>query len=273
MIVKKDHIVQLDADHPGFRDPEYRQRRDLIAIASEEYDGNPESIPIIKYTDTEQEVWRYVSRELHTLNQKYACEEHLHGLQLLEISQSEIPQLRFITEKTVKYTGFQMAPVAGLVPAKEFLENFYHGLFDSTQYVRHSSQPGFTPEPDIIHDVLGHSGGLCNKTITNIVREIGKAAMIADEAHLRELERIYWFTIEYGLCKEGKQIKTFGAGNLSSFIDIERCIKDTSCHHPFIIEDVIKTPYDPTIPQRNLFIVDSLEECLEQVRDYCAAIK
>jgi len=269
----KFHVVELEADHPGFNDLEYRHRRDFIALESEKYDGSVGSIPLIEYTETEKEVWRFVAGNLKKLNDKFSCEQHIEGLKLLDISFEQLPQLRDISEKMVKYTGFQMAPVAGLVPTKEFLESFATNIFPSTQYLRHHSQPGFTPEPDMVHDALGHSGGLCDHTLTDIVREIGLAAALADEQTLKQLERVYWFTIEYGLIWEGKKLKTFGAGNLSSFIDIQRCIEAKEWHRPFYIEEVINTPYDPTIVQETLFIVDSLADCLAQVRDFCRSIK
>src|SRR5690606_35429822 len=109
---------ELDADHPGFNDIEYRNRRDMIAMASEQYDGTVESIPVIEYTETEKEVWRHVIGKLKKLNPIYACEQHLEGLKLLKIDDNDIPQLRDISKLMVKHTGFQMAPVAGLVPTK-----------------------------------------------------------------------------------------------------------------------------------------------------------
>lgn len=273
-MIVNPHIVELDAEHPGFKDIEYRQRRDMIALASEQFKGSPDTIPLIEYTEKEHDVWRFVSEKLSSLNQKYACEVHLEGIKALGISKDKIPQLRHISELMIEKTGFQMAPVKGLVPGKEFMRSFAEGIFYSTQYIRHTSQPGFTPEPDIIHEILGHAGGLYDPVISKIAREIGNAALkTEDENKLKELENIYWFVIEYGLVREGNKIKTFGAGNLSSYIDIERSVEDKKGHYPFDVEIVAKTSYDPTITQEKLFIADSFNDCYIQIKQYCNQIK
>jgi phenylalanine-4-hydroxylase len=274
MIINPE-TIELDADHPGFRDMEYRARREMIARASDQYKGTPETIPIIKYTDTENGVWRYVFEKLQSLNKDYACESHIEGIKALGIVTGDhIPQLKHISEIMIKKTGFQMAPVKGLVPGHEFIRSFAEGIFYSTQYIRHHSQPGFTPEPDIIHEILGHSGGLCDQVITRIAREIGNAALrTSDPERLAELGSIYWFTIEYGLVKEDNKIKTFGAGNLSSFIDLQRSVEDPSCHRPFEIEVIAKTPIDPTLTQDILFVANSFEDCYLQVKQFCDTIK
>jgi phenylalanine-4-hydroxylase len=267
------YIVHLDADHPGFKDDEYRKRRDFIAIESEKYNGTIESIPIIKYTEKEINTWKYVYDKLIELSPYYAFSEHIIGLSELEICRDEIPQLRYITEIMVKKTGFQMVPVKGLIPGKIFMQSFAEGFFYSTQYVRHHSTPGFTPEPDIIHEILGHASGLYSKIVSKIAKEIGKAALKTDDQEkLKKLENIYWFVIEYGLVKEDGKVKTFGAGNLSSFIDLKRCVEDKECHKPFDIEVIANTSYDPTITQKTLFLAESFEDCYNQVRDYCNSL-
>jgi len=267
------YIVELDADHPGFRDEEYRKRRDFIALESEKYNGSIESIPIIEYTDKELETWKYVYNRLIDLSSYYAFNEHVSGLSELGINGEEIPQLRYITEIMHKKTGFQMVPVKGLIPGKEFMQSFAEGFFYSTQYVRHHSTPGFTPEPDIIHEILGHASGLYSKDISKIAREIGNSALkTEDKDKLKKLENIYWFVIEYGLVKEEGKIKTFGAGNLSSFIDIKRCVEEKECHKPFEIEVIAKTSYDPTITQKTLFVAESFDDCYKQVKDFCNSL-
>lgn len=273
-MIVNPHVVELDAEHPGFKDIDYRHRRDMIALASDQFKGSPETIPLIEYTDKEHEVWRFVSEKLSDLSERYACEVHLQGIKELGISKDTIPQLRTISQIMINKTGFQMAPVKGLVPGHEFMRSFAKGIFYSTQYIRHNSQPGFTPEPDIIHEILGHSGGLCDPVISKIAREIGNAALRTDDPEkLKELESIYWFVIEYGLVKEDNKIKTFGAGNLSSFIDIERSVEDKNGQYPFEVEVVAKTHYDPTITQEKLFIAESFDDCYMQIHQFCNQIK
>jgi phenylalanine-4-hydroxylase len=265
-------IVELDADHPGFKDPIYRTRRNHIASLEKEYHGTIETIPVVEYTPEEHGVWEFVFARLHAKVQKHAYVHHLRGLELLGLDPKKIPQLKELSKTLNKATGFRMVPVAGLVEPRLFLTKLGEGIFLSTQYIRHHSQPGFTPEPDIVHEVIGHAPQLIDPIIAAITREIGLAAQRANNEELQALERLYWFTIEYGLCREDGGLKAFGAGNLSSFIDIERCVSKEVEHRPFNLKEIISTSYDPTKPQPKLFIVDSFEEALKEIRSFCKTV-
>ena len=164
-----DVTVHLGDDHPGAVDPEYRARRNaLAALAMDWQPGTPP--PIATYTDAEQEVWRIVCAELHNLHQRLACAAYLEGKERLQLPEDKIPQLVEVNELLKPLTGFQYVPAAGLVPLLEFYGTLADGIFHSTQYIRHHSVPLYTPEPDVIHEVVGHGNCLAHDRFAALYR-------------------------------------------------------------------------------------------------------
>ena len=195
--------VHLGQDHPGFNDPAYRTRRNEIAAAAMAWTPG-EPIPHVDYTESEHEIWRIVCRELHDKHEKYACREYLEGKARLGLPEDRVPQLSEVTAGLRPLTGFEYHCAPGLVPLREFYGALADRVFHSTQYVRHPSEPLYTPEPDIIHEVIGHGNMLASPRFAEIKRLAGDAArrVETDEA-LQIIADIFWFTLEFGVIREG----------------------------------------------------------------------
>lgn len=258
-------IVELDPDHPGFRDPAYRERRNHIAqIAIDYTPGSP--IPDAPYTEEEHEVWRIVNRELNEAHEKFACKEYLECKRVLSLSEDHIPQLSEVSERVEKISGFKLEPVGGLVLPRVFLETLGNGTFLSTQYIRHYSTPLYTPEPDVVHETLGHATMLANDKVAEITRLVGSAVKRADEEHLDRLSKIYWFTIEFGVLRENGDPKAYGAGLLSSAGELAAL--STTEMRPFDLDVIGRQEYDVTMFQPFLFCADSFEQMYTTMKDY-----
>src|ERR1041384_7054999 len=216
MRLDRNSLVQLDPDHPGFRDHEYRARRNAIAqIAMSYQPGSP--IPTAPYTDLEHGVWRTIMEALGPAHRAHACAEYLDCLDRLAFDTDRIPQLGEVSQKVEAISGFRLEPVAGLVEPRVFLESLARGVFLSTQYIRHHSMPLYTPEPDVAHEIIGHAVTLANKQLAELNRMFGEAVRrTTSTTELDRLARVYWFTIEFGVLRENGQIKAYGTGLLSS---------------------------------------------------------
>ena len=261
-----EELVQLDPDHPGFRDPVYRQRRNAIAKLALDYRaGNPP--PTVEYTDAEHSVWRTVWEHLAPLHATNAVAEWRDGAAELDLDQRFIPQLAEVNENLKSSPGIEMLPVAGLISARGFLCSLGRGVFLSTQYIRHHSMPLYTPEPDVVHELVGHATSFFRPEIVRLTRLFGEAAVNADEETLRQLERVYWYTLEFGAAREKGDVKAYGAGLLSSFGELGRFASEAELK-PFDLAEIAKTPYDPTSYQKVLFVAPSFAEMEKRVADW-----
>ncbi len=251
-------LVELDPDHPGFRDRGYRERRNAIAQLALDYRAGA-AVPIAPYSDDEHAVWRAVWRELAPLHERFGCATYRACSARLAMDPLRIPQLAWINARTASTTGFTMLPVAGLVSARRFLDYLADGVFLSTQYIRHHSRPLYTPEPDVVHELVGHAAMFMDPTYARISRAFGAAARDADDARLTALERIYWYTLEFGLVREGGELKACGAGLLSGAGELATFTMRTELR-PFDLAAMAARPYDPTGFQPVLFVAESFAE-------------
>lgn len=263
---QRNAIVQLDPDHPGFRDQEYRARRNRIAqIAMEYKPGSP--IPDAPYTAEEHQLWRVIRDALEPQHQRHACAEYLECMRRLELPRERVPQLSEVSAKVQAMSGFRLEPVAGLVEPRVFLETLADGIFLCTQYIRHHSTPLYTPEPDVVHEVLGHAVTLASERLAELNRLVGHAVKrtTSPEA-LERLSRAYWFTIEFGVVREVGEIKAYGTGLLSSAGELEAMRRAEL--RPLDLEAASRQDYDPTKYQPVLFCADSFGAVYETLRDY-----
>ena len=262
--VTAPQLVALDADHPGFHDEVYRRRRNEIARTAVEYDGDG-PVPDVAYTDDEHEVWREVWRNLSPLHERYACDEYLAVSDRVALPRTRIPQLAEVNAAIEPLHGFRMHPVAGLVSAGAFLTRLHERVFLSTQYMRHHSVPLYTPEPDVVHELIGHAATFGDERFVALNRAFGEATMRArDEEAIERIGRVYWYTLEFGVIREDNRVKVYGAGLLSSFGELGRFETEEPLL-PWDVETIASTPYDPTHYQQRLFAAPGFETMFDDV--------
>ena len=260
--------VHLADDHPGADDPAYRRRRNEIAAAALAWrPGEP--VPRVDYTEEEHAIWRTVCRELAPKHERLACRAFREAKAALALPEDRVPQLDEVTDRLQPLTGFEFHPAAGLVSLDKFYGSLADRVFHSTQYLRHPSGPLYTPEPDIVHEVIGHGNLLADPGIAEVKRLAGKAARRCETAEgLQYLADVFWFTIEFGVIREEGELRCYGAGLLSSFGEIDEFrgadVRPLDFHAMATLE------YDITHYQPILFACDGMGELTDRVGGFFA---
>ena len=250
-----ESLVELDPDHPGFRDAQYRKRRTEIARLALDYrTGDP--VPEAVYSAEEHDIWRKVHELLFPLHRDRACREIVDLQGVLPLSAERIPQLEDLNVRLSATSGFRMEPVAGLVEARTFMRYLGRQVFLSTQYIRHHSRPLYTPEPDIVHELVGHAATLVHPAIAELSRVLGVATELASDEEMIRLARVYWYTLEFGLVAEQGIVKAFGAGLLSSVGELSEFDQNAKLMD-WNLDRIAETSFDPTDYQGTLFVAPS----------------
>jgi len=251
--------LELEPGHPGLGDEGYIQRRKELFALCRKHRLENLGPPLIDYNAEETRIWREVSPKLDELHLRYACQIYLNAKRELAITRDEIPQLRHLSDRVRGETNMHLVPAEGALPYRTFYEYIAQRGFPVTQFIRHGSHPEFTPEPDMIHDCLGHVPPLMNQDYAELLTLIGKAAATTRTGEqLLALKRFSWFSIEFGLIEEAGATKVFGAGILSSTGEIPYSINSPDVkREPFVTDVVINTDYDPSRMQDHLFIAPS----------------
>jgi phenylalanine-4-hydroxylase len=248
-------IVELGIDHPGAHDPLYRRRRDEIAALARAHQGSDP--PILTYTGDEHATWRVVCARLRDLHQRHGSVRYLDGKRQLGIADDRIPQLADLSQQLERLHGFRIRAIEGLIDSRRFLCALGERVMSSTQYLRHPSRPAYTPEPDVVHEVIGHLPLFVDPDFAAMSIRLGRAAARATDGQMALLDRLYWYTLEFGMIEERGEPRAYGAGLLSSFGELTHAYSAAVERAPFDVERAISTPYHFSAMQDLLFVIPS----------------
>ncbi len=265
--------IVLDPKHPGLNDKQYVARRTELFHLARDYRLHNKGIPIVDYTSQENEIWRYISEKLISSHLKKACDIYLTGKELVNLDTQKMPQLHNLQKQLQAKHHIGIVPAEGLLHGRTFHHYLRQRAMPATLFIRHHGDPEYTPEPDAVHDVLGHVPPLMNTEYVDIIQLIGRAVQTANEEELIAWSRVYWFTIEFGLIKEHNELKVFGAGLLSSFGEMDYCFSDNVERRPFSLDEVITTDYDTSRMQHIIFVIPSLDALKAAVLELMARFK
>lgn len=218
-----------------------------------------------KYTPEDLSVWSLLfKRQVKNLKQK-ACSEYLQSLQMMNevLNPHELPNFERINQWFKKHTGWEIQCVPGLIDVEDFFDLLAEKQFPSSTWLRSKDKLDYLEEPDMFHDIFGHVPLLCNPSYSNFVHEFGKLGkqLKGNAERLTELQRLYWFTIEFGLISEQDELRIFGAGIISSFHEsISSLSSKEVTHLPFDLNNIIQTDFCTSELQQTYFVINHLEQ-------------
>lgn len=218
------------------------------------------------YTAEDHETWDILfARQSRQLPGR-AAEAFLRGLDVLKLSKPGIPDFEELSERLTKATGWQVVAVPGLVPDEVFFDHLANRRFVAGNFIRRRDQLDYLQEPDVFHDVFGHVPMLADPVFADYMQAYGQGGLRSlGFGSLNKLARLYWYTVEFGLVREGGDLKLFGSGIVSSHGESEFALDDPSPNRiRFDLERVMRTNYRIDDYQQVYFVIDSFEDLLRR---------
>jgi phenylalanine-4-hydroxylase len=261
---------------------------------------------VVRYTEEEHRTWAelYARQELAIRGK--ACDEFLHGLTLLNLPRDHVPQLRDVSRALCSETGWEIAPVPGLIPFDDFFQLLADRRFPAANFIRRHDELDYLQEPDIFHEIFGHTPMLTHPYFAEFTHTYGKLGLAASEEDRVFLARMYWFTVEFGLIQPpgeeprfddalngigggserpamdgrarlsdenrsrakdcSRPVKIYGGGILSSIGETEYAVGKQPLRKRFNILDALRTPYRIDIMQPLYYVIEDLRELYELTR-------
>jgi phenylalanine-4-hydroxylase len=227
-----------------------------------------------KYTPDDHRVWGEIFAKRMEQLAEFGSEVFLSGSRAINLRPDCVPPLMDVNSRLKALTGWSSHGVPGYIPAKAFFAFLAQRQFPTTVTVRPRSMMNYLPEPDIIHDVFGHVPLHADPVFADFLQTYGKAALHTnDPNHTERLARLFWFTVEFGLIREGGKIKLYGSGLISSEGEGHHALESPRVdRRPFDMETVCDTSFEIDHYQPILYVLDSFEQLRDAMMMYAERI-
>lgn len=227
----------------------------------------PNAAGYIEYSEVENQTWQSLYHRQILAVEGRACDEFIRGLKILGLNADAIPQLPDISAALTQATGWAVEPVAALIPHDQFFTLLANRKFPAATFIRTPEELDYVQEPDIFHEVFGHCPLLTEPLFAEYVEAYGKLVLAFDEQDLPLLQRLFWFTVEFGLIQTDKGPRIYGGGILSSYQETLYCIESTvPQRHEFDPVAALRTPYRIDILQPVYFTIHSFEQLYDCIK-------
>jgi phenylalanine-4-hydroxylase len=220
------------------------------------------------YSEEEHAIWRYLFERQQRLLAGRACGEYLDGLKGLGVAAKGIPEFERLSDILDRATSWRIVAVPGLVPDEVFFGFLAQRRFPSTCFIRRRDQLDYLQEPDVFHDIYGHVPMLMNPIFADYMQAYGEGGLKARQlGHLKQLARLYWYTVEFGLLASPAGLRIYGSGILSSAGESIYGLDDPRPRRlRFDLRRIMRTDYHIDRYQETYFVIDDFEELFAATR-------
>jgi phenylalanine-4-hydroxylase len=220
------------------------------------------------YTDDQHAVWSTLYQRRMPVLRSTASRVFLEGADAIGLASDRVPDLTLMNLRLTPRTGWKAVPVGGFLPANEFFHSLARREFPTTVTIRPLERLDYVPEPDIFHDVFGHVPLHADPVFADFLQRFGAvAAKSAGPVQTRQMARLFWFTVEFGLIREGNGVRVYGSGLISSHADAANALGPTCRHRPFSLDAVLDQPFQIDELQQVLFVVEDFRELFDAVAE------
>lgn len=237
-----------------------------MAKSSRYESKHPDQDGRIHYTAEEDLIWRDLRERQAKLLPGRVCDAFLKGLDLLALSPDRVPQLCEIDRRLGETTGFGVAPVPALISPRRFFELLADRKFPAATFLRRREDFDYLQEPDVFHEIFGHCPMLTNQTFADFLEKFGRLALSLDRKYIWLLQRLFWFTVEFGLIDTPQGPRVYGAGIASSAGETPYALESEAPERrPFDPVTVCRTPYRIDIFQTVYYVIEDFQELFDLV--------
>lgn len=222
------------------------------------------------YTDEQHIAWnKLFERQLSIINGK-ACTEFIKGIDFFtkEIH-NKIPQVDILSAQLKELVGWTLVPVIGLIESQEYYTYLANKQFPFALNIRDANNYNFSPIPDIWHDVFGHLPLLIYPLYNNFIESLARFWLESNGRQRQQIDNLYWFTIESGICQENGERRVYGASQVSSFDEIHYALSDKPTVYPFDLQAIFNVKVRIDDVQQQIFEIprfDYLDQILDELK-------
>ncbi len=221
------------------------------------------------YTEEQHLAWNKLFNKQLSILEGRACKEFIEGIKILKELIQPLPKLEILSVQLKELVGWRLVPVVGMIKSQEYYMYLANKQFPVAMNIRDTNNDGFSPLPDVWHDVFGHLPLLTSSLYSKFVEDVAKLWLTKNEMQKQQIANVYWYTIESGICQENGERRVYGASQLSSFDEIHYALSDKSRIYSFDLQTVIRTNARYDEFQNKLFEIpafDYLEQILDELK-------